>query len=575
MYQFQLTRSKKLVKSNLTMSDFVKFSCVPGLIRTANLLLRRETFYPIEPQGQLSYDYDMNINELIIKELLKNKSETLEDLAMIKRKTAKKYKISCPSNIDLLKSYHNLVKDKGLKRNKILEEILRKRKIRSLSGVVVVSVLTKPYPCPGKCIYCPTEKGLPKSYLSGEPAVERAKRAKFDPYLQTIDRIKSLEIQGHPTDKIELRIIGGSWTAYPEKYQEWFITCCFAACNAEQRKTTRKIKSLEKEQKKNERAKHRIVGISIETRPDLIDKKEIINLRELGITMVELGVQTIYDDILKKCQRGHFVKETIETTKLLKEAGFKIMYQVMPNLPGSNLRKDFQCLKEIFKNPDFKPDWLKIYPCVVCKNTKLYRLWKQGKYKSYSDKKLINLLVKIKEILPYWVRVARLFRDIPAYHIESGSKISNLRQVVQKEMKKRGMACHCVRCREVKEKYDPKEKIVLFREDYNASSAKEIFLSFENKNRTKLYSLLRLRALKNATIIRELHTFGQMIPISQKTLGAQHKGLGKKLIKEAEKITKREFALPKVAVISGVGTREYFRKLGYRLKNTYMVKSLK
>ncbi|MCK4520716.1 tRNA uridine(34) 5-carboxymethylaminomethyl modification radical SAM/GNAT enzyme Elp3 [Candidatus Parcubacteria bacterium] len=528
----------------------------------------------------------MNINELIIKELLKNKSETLEDLAIIKRKIAKKYKVSFPSNIELLKAYHDLLKGKtcsagsgqGIKRSEILENILRKRKVRSLSGVVVVSVLTKPYPCPGKCIYCPTEKGLPKSYLSGEPAVERAKRNKFNPYLQVADRLKSLKIQGHPIDKIELRIIGASFTAYTKKYQSWFITRCFAACNAEQREneheTTRKIKSLEKEQKKNEKAKHRIVGISIETRPDLIDKNEILNLRKLGITMVELGVQTIYDDILKKCQRGHLVKETIKATKLLKNAGFKIMYQVMPNLPGSNSNKDFQCLKEIFQNPDFRPDWLKIYPCVVCKNTKLYQLWKQGKYKPYSDKQLINLLIQIKEILPYWVRVARLFRDIPAYHIKAGSKISNIRQVVKKELKKRNKFCRCIRCREVKEKYDPKEKIHLFRENYNASDANEIFLSFENKKRTKLYSLLRLRVLKNTTIVRELHTFGQMIPISEKALGAQHKGLGKKLIKEAEKITKQEFNLKKIAVISGIGVRNYYRKLGYRLKDTYMVKFL-
>ncbi|MCK4453889.1 tRNA uridine(34) 5-carboxymethylaminomethyl modification radical SAM/GNAT enzyme Elp3 [Candidatus Parcubacteria bacterium] len=550
----------------------------------------------------------MEIEKLIIKKLLRNKVKTLEGLAVIKRKIAKRYKISCPSNVELLKAYHNLVKNKGLKKNEILEELLRKRKIRSLSGVVVVSVLTKSYPCPGKCIYCPQEKGLPKSYLSGEPAVERAKRNKFNPYLQVIDRIRSLEIQGHPTDKIELRIIGGSWTAYPKKYQSWFITRCFAACNAEQRenerKTTRKIKSLEKEQKKNEKAKHRIVGISIETRPDLINEKEILNLRKLGITMVELGVQTTYDNILEKCQRGHSVKETIKATKLLKETGFKIMYQIMPNLPGSNPKKDFSSLKEIFQNPDFKPDWLKIYPCVVCKNTKLYQLWKQGKYKSYSDKQLINLLIQIKEILPYWVRTARLFRDIPAYHIESGSKISNLRQVVQKEMKKRGSTCHCIRCREVKEKYNPKEKIYLFSQDYEASNSKEIFLSFENKNRTKLYSLLRLRiplqsstetrpraprpgvgsrysilALKNSAIIRELHTYGQMIPIyrgstSIDLMAAQHKGLGKKLIREAEKITKEKFKLSKITVISGIGVRDFFRKAGYKLKDTYMVKFL-
>ncbi len=553
----------------------------------------------------------MDANEIIIKKLLKNRIKTLEGLSMAKREIAKKYKISCPSNVELIKAYHNLVKNKEVERNEILENILRKRKVRSLSGVVVVSVLTKPYPCPGKCIYCPTEKGLPKSYLSGEPAVERAKRAKFDPYLQTQNRVESLKIQGHPTDKIELRIIGGSWSAYPKKYQVWFITNCFQAANdfeklklGETRSPQNlgrtglpKTQNLEKEQRRNEKAKNRIVGISIETRPDLINKKEILNLRKLGITMVELGVQIIYDDILKKCQRGHSVKETIKATKLLKDAGFKIMYQIMPNLPGSDIKRDFESVETIFNNQKFKPDWLKIYPCVVCKGTKLYQMYKKGEYKSYSDEKLIKLLIKIKQTLPYWVRVARLFRDIPAQKIESGSKFSNLRQIIQKEMKKTGKVCHCIRCREIKENYIPKEKLYLFREDYNASDGKEIFLTFENKNQTKLYSLLRLRipaqiknviarsqqatkqshipVLGNAAIIRELHTYGQMTPISKKSLSPQHRGLGKKLIKEAEKITRKEFGIKKIAVISGIGAREYYRKLNYRLQNTYMVKILR
>lgn len=544
----------------------------------------------------------MDTNELIIKKILINKVKTTEDLSFIKRKIAKEYKILCPSNIELLKAYHNLIKKRRIKKSKVLEELLRKRRVRSLSGVVVISVLTKPYPCPGRCIYCPTEKGIPKSYLSGEPAVERAKRAKFNPYLQTTDRLKSLEIQGHPTDKIELRIIGGTWSFYPKRYQMWFIKRCFQACNELHLFEKSKIQTLEEVQKQNEKAKNRIVGISIETRPDLINKKEIINLRKLGVTMVELGVQTIYDDILEKCQRGHSVKETIKATKILKDAGFKVMYQVMLNLPGSNLKRDFESFKKIFEDANFRPDWLKIYPCVVCEDTELYRLWKKGKYRPYSDKELIELLIKIKEVLPYWVRVARLFRDIPAFHIKAGSKISNLRQVVQREMKKNNKTCHCIRCREIREKYNPKEKIYLFHQDYNASGGREIFLTFETKNRTKLYSLIRLRipsqqsenrsravgsVLRNTSVIRELQTFGQMISISEKSLafypvpkqsfwfGAQHKGLGKKLIKEAEIITKKEFGIQKIAVISGVGAREYYRKLGYRLKDTYMMKSLK
>ena len=508
-------------------------------------------------------------------------------MASLKRKLAKKYKIPLLSNIRLLKAYHNLLKIGMIKKNENLENLLRKRKIRSLSGVVVVSVLTKSFPCPGKCIYCPTEKGMPKSYLSGEPAAERAKRLKFNPYLQVQKRIESLKKQGHPTDKIELRIIGATFTVYPKNYKIWFISNCFVAANEKRRilKNKSSWEILEKEQKINEKAKQRIVGISIETRPDFVDEKEILNLRRLGVTMVELGIQTIFDDILEKCQRGHGVKEIILATKLLKNAGFKVMYQMMPNLPGSNLKRDLRCFQEIFKNPDFKPDWLKIYPTVVCKGSKLYQIWKRGKYKSYSDKNLIELLIKIKKDLPYWIRVARLFRDIPVQKIEAGCKISNLREIVKREMKKRGEVCHCIRCREVREEYEPKEKVYLFREDYNASGGKEIFLSYENKNRTKLFSFLRLRitrvrpvsiisALKNSAIIREIQTYGQMVPLGEKSLAPQHRGLGKKLIKKAEKIAKREFGLRKIVAISGIGARQYWRKLGYKLKDTYMIKKI-
>ncbi len=521
-------------------------------------------------------------------------------MAKIKREIAKKYRISCPSNIELLEAYHNLVKKKRIKKSEILENLLRKRRIRSLSGVVVVSVLTKPYPCPGKCIYCPIEKGIPKSYLSGEPAVERAKRLKFNPYLQVQKRIESLKKQGHPVDKIELRIIGGSFSVYPQNYKIWFLTNCFAAENKKEKNLKKEInwRILEREQRINERVKQRIVGISIETRPDLIDKKEILELRRLGVTMVELGVQTIFDDILEKCERGHGKKETILATKLLKDAGFKVLYQMMPNLPGSNLKRDLKCFKKIFENENFKPDWLKIYPCVVCKGSELYQIWKKGKYKSYSDEKLIELLIQIKKKLPHWIRVARLFRDIPRQKIEAGCKTSNLREVVKKEMQKRGLTCKCIRCREIRQNYDPKEKVYLFREDYNTSDGKEIFLSYENKEREKLYSFLRLRipsyalgtstdnklpearplavipVLKDSAIIREIQTYGQLVPISKRGIAPQHRGLGKKLIKMAEEIAKKEFGLNKIVAISGLGARDYWRKLGYKLRDTYMIKKI-
>lgn len=497
---------------------------------------------------------------------MKNKPHTEDDLGFLKRKAAKKYKISTLSNAELLKAYHNLVRNKRLKVDKNLERILRKRKVRSLSGIVIVSVLAKPYKCPGKCLYCPDQKGVPKSYLNNEPAVMRAIVNRFDPYLQVKNRIKALEDNGHPTDKVDLRIIGGTWSYYPKTYQSWFITRCLEAANNSKGKNPQKI---------NEKAKHRIIGITIETRPDYINKEEIKWMRKLGVTKVELGVQSIYDDVLKINRRGHLIDVTIKATKLLKDAGFKICYQMMPNLPGSNLDLDKKMFKELFSNPDFQPDFLKIYPCAILKEAPLYKEWKRMNYKPYTEKQLINVITAIKEDIPYYVRIQRIVRDIPSGSIINGPKqISNLRQIIQKDVH-----CKCIRCREIKGSYDPKEKIYLFRADYNASSGKEIFLSYENKQRTKLYSLLRLRIssnpiIKDASLIREVHTYGQMTPIGGQKTSAQHKGLGKKLIKEAENISKKEFKVKKIAVISGIGVRDYYRKIGYKLKDTYMVKKI-
>ena len=530
---------------------------------------------------------------MAIKELLKNRIKTQVDLAFFKRKIAKKYRISCPNNIKLLKAYHELLKMKRVKKSEKIENLLMTRPIRSLSGIVNVSVLTKPYPCPGKCIYCPLEKGMPKSYLSGEPAAERAKRLKFNPYLQVEKRIEMLENEGHSTDKIELRIVGGTWSYYPKHYQNWFVKRCFEAGNnrnsklknrasiygsegEEEDKVLFACQNLKIIQRQNEKAKHRIVGLSVETRPDFITISEIKQLRKLGVTMVELGVQSIYDDVLRLNLRGHGVIETILATKLLKDAGFKVLYQMMPNLPGSDLKKDKEMFEELFSNPDFQPDLLKIYPCALLKEAPLYKLWKAGKYKPYTDNQLIDFIKSIKKKIPYYVRIQRITRDIPSQRIlVGGAKISNLRQILAEKIKKENWRCHCIRCREVKEKYNPEEKVYLFRQDYEASGGKEIFLSFENRNRTKLYSLLRLRITsQNKAIVREIHTYGQLVPVAEKNLAPQHRGFGKKIIKETEKIAKKEFDLNKIAVISGFGARNYFRKLGYKLENTYMIKNL-
>lgn len=528
----------------------------------------------------------------ILEKISKKEFKTDDILTSLKRESAKKFGTSCPSHSELLKTYHELVKKKSFKKNKEIENLLRTRKIRSLSGIVVISVLTKFYPCPGKCIFCPSENQVPKSYLKSEPAVMRAIMNKFIPDLQIQSRLRSLEATGHPIDKIELRIIGGTWSFYPKNYQTWFVTRCFRACNVGLNKLKyRKMKSLEEEQKINEKAKQRIVGITIETRPDFITKQEVKRLRKLGVTRVELGVQSLYDDVLVLNQRGHKIAATIKATKFLKDAGFKVCYQMMPNLFGSGFRKDEEMFKRLFFDSRFQPDFLKIYPCSILKKTPLYQLWKRGEYHPYKKEELINLLLQIKKNIPYYCRTQRIIRDIPASDIVEGpTKISNLGEIVVKEAKMQGWKCKCIRCREVRDDYNPQEKLYLFRKDYLASEGKEIFLSFESKKQKKLYGLLRLRissyifnnelpvisALKNASIIREIHVYGQLLSLKENDLfiSPQHKGLGKKLIKEAEKITKQEFGLNKIAVISGVGVRPYWRKLGYKLEETYMVKKL-
>ncbi len=505
-----------------------------------------------------------------------------------KKEICKELGLPLPTNADIRELYEKMILEKKIKRNLNLEKALFSKKIRTDSGVAVVAVLTKSYPCPGKCIYCPTEKEMPKSYLSNEPAVMRAISAKFNPYLQVQRRIHALELNGHKTDKIEIIVMGGTFSYLPKSYQNKFILECSRACNdypkscSMKHETYNRIEEkLKIEQKKNETAKHRIVGLTLETRPDYIDSEELINFRNLGCTRVELGVQSIFDDILKKNKRGHDVQKTIEATKLLKDFGFKINYHIMPGLLGSNIKKDFQMFQELFSNQSFQPDMLKIYPTVVIKQSPLYKIWKAGKYKALTDKSFEKFILRVKnEIIPPYVRISRLVRDVPESSILAGPKVSNLRQLIAKNS-----TCPCIRCREVRSDYSLKEKIIFNRIDYPASNGQEIFLEYTNQDRSKLFALLRLRInnqksivpniLKNSAIIREVHTYGKMNQINQKdNISPQHIGLGKKLIQEAEKIARVEFGLKKIAVISGVGVRGYYRKLGYKLKDNYMMKKL-
>jgi elongator complex protein 3 len=536
----------------------------------------------------------MNMEE-IVKKIIKNKPKNTKELTAIKRLLAKEYKTAIWSNSDIYKEYQRLLVLNVIKQKPHLEVLLRKRSIRTMSGIAPVAVLTKPFPCPGKCAYCPHEKNVPTSYLSNEPAVMRAIRNDYDPYRQTYSRLQALKDNGHRPEKIELIVIGGSWSVLPRSYKFWFIKECFRAANdfqlriknyelriKKQKGKTSDLKSqLIKEQKRNEKAKYKIIGVTLETRPDYINEKELIEMRELGATRVELGVQAPDDDILKKNKRGHGVKEVANATALLRLFGFKITYHLMPGLPGSTPRKDLKMFKEIFSDNRFQPDQIKFYPAVVVKGSEMYHWWKAGKYKPYSDKVLEKLIIDCKSVIPEYVRIIRLIRDIPGESIEAGNKITNLRQV----MEQKGVKCGCIRCRECREKKSS-HKTGLEIITYSVNGGVENFLQFVDKKERTLYGFCRVfipdgkasiknqgyKFLSKSALVRELHVYGELVPMGDKKK-TQHAGLGKKLLSLAEKIA-RDKGLSSVAVISGVGARGYYRKHGYRLGEGYMVKTL-
>ena len=520
----------------------------------------------------------------IINYLRQYPVETPADFEILKRKATRLYHCPLLKNSILLQVYHKLVDEKRIQPDLRLEENLKIHRVRSWSGVAVIAVLTHPFPCPGQCLFCPRQDNLPVSYLDNEPAVMRAIRSRYFAKAQFLNRLHSLTATGHPTDKIELIILGGTWSALPKDYQEKFIKECFEAANGQ------KSSSLKDAQKLNETAHHRIIGINVETRPDFINPEELKQLRKLGITKVEIGVQSLDNQILRLNHRGHDVEATVKATQLLKDTGFKIGYHLMPNLYGSTPEKDRKIFQQLFADERFRPDFLKIYPTAIVKEAPLYQLWLAKKYHPYSTRVMIDLLKEAKRNIPIYCRIERIIRDIPSNRIVAGpAKISNLREIIMQELKEEGHPCQCIRCREIKQSYSSQIKLKLFRLDYQSSQGKEIFLTFEDSRREHLYALLRLRipssfyhqtpvlfpVLEKEALIRQLRTYGLQLPLKiRKSTSAQHRGLGKKLMAEAEKIVRQEFpSLHGLAVISGIGVREYYRHLGYRLKGTYMIKN--
>lgn len=476
--------------------------------------------------------------------------------------------------------------------------VLQRKAVRTVSGVAVVAVMTSPEKCPhGKCIYCPggPEFGSAQSYTGKEPAARRAVSLEFDPYRQVRHRIEQLNMIGHPTDKIDLIIMGGTLTARLLDYQEQFVKRCFDAMNSFSIDWTGQISgenfgalNLEEAQLINETAKSRCIGLTIETRPDYCKEYHVDNMLRFGATRVELGVQTVYDDILKLVKRGHSVADTVEATRICKDAGLKVCYHMMPGLPGSDMEKDFSAFKEIFENINFRPDMLKIYPTLVMKGTELYEIWKRGEYRPLEEEEAVKLLARIKENIPPWVRVQRIERDIPADLIDAGIIQSNIREQVAEEMAAHGKRCRCIRCREIGYKMlkgikPDYSNIELQRMDYYASGGKEVFLSFEDKTNDAIIGYLRLRIPsekahrpevgKDAAIIRELKVLGQMVEIGKRIEGAfQHRGYGISLMQEAERIAREEFGKRRMLVNSGIGAKEYYRKFGYERNGFYMEK---
>ncbi len=553
------------------------------------------------------------IAEKLMKYIVDDKPLTKDDFDDAKRRGASKLNIRQPANQALLIAYQSLIEKKSILPDEQMEFFLRKANVRTLSGVVIITSLVKPYTCPGKCIYCPTELRMPKSYIATEPAAARALRLDFSPYEQMKKRLEMLELNGHPTDKIEYILKGGTWNAYPLKYQYWFILESFKACNDFNRevpigptpeeywndKSIADLQAaLDMEQTINESTGHRIIGLTLETRPDAISPKSIHHMRLQGCTRIELGLQATDDTILKLINRGHTVQQFRDAIYLLREAGFKVDLHFMPDLPGTTPEHDIEMYKEIFSDLGLRPDMIKIYPNTVIKSAELYQWFLDGRYKSYGDEGLFRALLEMKLATPRYCRISRLIRDIPATEIENGNIITNLREMLEYQLKKEGKHCECLRCREIyrqKDKIDPDAEPHVFVDTYETIGGTEYFISMEDKNRIAVYGFLRLRIphepdnqktrqletlhtlmpeIKGSAFIRELHVYGQMIGIGKtKTIGSQHKGYGKKLMAEAERITKKN-NVKKLAVISGVGVRGYYEKLGYKKEGTYMIKEI-
>jgi elongator complex protein 3 len=528
-------------------------------------------------------DFDDAMQE-IIDALMLLKKPTQNDLHQLKTRTAAKHHLKqIPSNPEIIAQLNPQQKRKLL-------PVLRRKATRTISGVTVIAVMTKPYPCPQPepCAYCPggPTQGVPQSYTGHEPAAMRGKQNDYDPYLQVQSRMEQLTAIGHKVDKVELIVMGGTFPATPQEYQSWFIQRCLDAI------TTKQSSTLEEAKQNAEASRIRNVGITVETRPDWAKQTHINAMLEMGVTRIELGVQNPDDKIYRLVGRTHTVADVKEATRTAKDAGLKVAYHLMPGMPGSNPKKDLAAFKQVFTNPDFKPDMLKIYPCLVMEGTKTHDWYRKGTYQPYSTEEAANLIAEIKKTIPPWIRVMRVQRDIPARLIVAGVKKSNLRQLVHEKLASQGKKCQCIRCREVGHRMETgeappnPEEIKIQTTRYEASGGQEIFLSAEHPETNALVGYLRLRVPSAkifrpeilqapSAIVRELHVYGPLVPVGKHSAKAwQHKGFGATLLSEAERVAQEDFGVKKILVISALGTKRYYMRFGYERDGVYVSKSL-
>lgn len=525
----------------------------------------------------------------IIKQLIEAHEQGKDvNLNKLKTKTSAKYGLSAqPRLVDIIAAVPPQYR-------KVLVPKLKAKPIRTASGIAVVAVMCKPHRCPhinftgNICVYCP---GGPdsdfeystQSYTGYEPTSMRAIRARYDPYLQTRHRVEQLKQLGHSVDKVEFIVMGGTFMALPEEYRDYFIRNLHDALSGH---TSNNVAEAVRY---SERSLTKCIGITIETRPDYCLKRHLSDMLSYGCTRLEIGVQSVYEDVARDTNRGHTVKAVCESFHLAKDAGFKVVAHMMPDLPNVGLERDMDQFVEFFENPAFRPDGMKLYPTLVIRGTGLYELWKTGRYKSYPPSTLVDLVARILALVPPWTRVYRVQRDIPMPLVSSGVEHGNLRELALARMKDLGTQCRDVRTREVgiqeiHHKVRPYQ-IELVRRDYVANGGWETFLSYEDPEQDILVGLLRLRKCSEesfrpelkggVSIVRELHVYGSVVPVSSRDPSKfQHQGFGMLLMEEAERIAKEEHGSWKIAVISGVGTRNYYRKIGYELEGPYMVKRL-